>query len=202
MNQYRQLQEDELRCQLLQQQIQEKRRLLELCHPEDEDPIRIESPPRRQPQGRVRSEVVRPRERTIRIEDDLDEGPKDEYYRDRRERHRRSRRRLKTEELTSCDFHNCKQGKKETLQEYMKRIIKLQAKAPNVADLTVIEAATSGLRVRSCQDYLDRCKPNTVGELFDVMREYCKSDRGRRRRIEALNQVKEARTNQWSQPKP
>jgi hypothetical protein len=29
MNQYRKLQEDELRCQLLQQQIQEKRRLLE-----------------------------------------------------------------------------------------------------------------------------------------------------------------------------
>jgi hypothetical protein len=63
----------------------------------------------------------------------------------------------------------------------MQRIIKLWAKAPNVTDLTIIEAATSGLRVGSCQDYLDRCKPNIVGELFNVMQEYCKSDRGRRR---------------------
>ncbi|RLM98001.1 uncharacterized protein C2845_PM06G29040 [Panicum miliaceum] len=93
MNQYRQLQEVELRCQLLQQQIQDKRRLLELCHPEDEDPIQTGSPPRRQPQQRFRSEVVRPRERTICIEDDLDESSEDEYYRDRREYHRRSRKR-------------------------------------------------------------------------------------------------------------
>ncbi|RLM99378.1 hypothetical protein C2845_PM06G26730 [Panicum miliaceum] len=52
------------------------------------------------------------------------------------------------------------------------------------------------------QDYLDRCKPRTVGELFDVMQEYCKSDHGRRRRIEAMNQEKKARTNQWLQSKP
>jgi hypothetical protein len=108
---------------------------------------------------------------------------------------------LKMEELTSRDFHNCKQGERETLQEYMQRIIKLHAKALNVADLTIIEAATSGLRVGSCQDYLDRCKPNTVGELFDIMQEYCKSNRGRRRRIEAMNQEKKVRTNQWPQTK-
>jgi hypothetical protein len=82
MNRYRQLQKDELRCQLLQQQIQDKKRLLELCHLEDEDPIQKESPPRRQPQGRVRSEVVKPKERTIRIKGDLDEGSEDEYHRD------------------------------------------------------------------------------------------------------------------------
>jgi hypothetical protein len=41
-----------------------------------------------------------------------------------------------------------------------------------------------------------------VGELFEVMQEYCKSDHGRRRRIEAMNQEKKARTNQWSQSKP
>jgi hypothetical protein len=34
------------------------------------------------------------------------------------------------------------------------------------------------------------------------MQEYCKSDRGRRRRLEALKQEKKARTNQWSQLKP
>jgi hypothetical protein len=54
-------------------------------------------------------------------------------------------RQLKMEELTSCDFDNYKQGEKETLQEYMERIIKLRAKAPNVADLTIIEATIDGL---------------------------------------------------------
>jgi hypothetical protein len=53
-------------------------------------------------------------------------------------------------------------------------------KAPNVADLTIIKATTSGLQVGSSQDYLDRYKPSTMGELFDVMQEYCKLDRGRR----------------------
>ncbi|RLM65332.1 polyprotein [Panicum miliaceum] len=83
---------------------------------------------------------------------------------------------LKTEELTSCDFHNCKQGKKETLQEYMQRIIKMRSRAPNVADLTIIEAAIGGLHLGPCGEYLDICKPRTVRELFDIMQEYCKSD--------------------------
>jgi hypothetical protein len=109
---------------------------------------------------------------------------------------------LKTEELASCDFHNCKQGEKETLQEYMQRIIKMQAKAQNVADLTIIKAATNGLQIGPCQEYLERCKPHNVGELFDVMQEDCKSDRGRRRRVEELNQDKKAWTKQWSQLKP
>jgi hypothetical protein len=109
---------------------------------------------------------------------------------------------LKAEELTSGDFHDCKQGEKETLHEYMQRIIKMQAKALNVADLTVIEAATSGLRVGSCQDYLGRCKPSSMGELFDIMQEYCKLDHGRRSKIEVLKQEKKTRTNQWSQLKP
>jgi hypothetical protein len=83
---------------------------------------------------------------------------------------------LKQEELTSCDFHSCKQGEKETLPEYMQRIIKMRARAANVVDLTVIEATIGGLHVGSCVEYLDRCKPHTMKELFDVMQEYCKSD--------------------------
>ncbi|RLN39011.1 retrotransposon protein [Panicum miliaceum] len=105
------------------------------------------------------------------------------------------------EELTPCGFHNCKQGDKEPLQEYMQCIIKMRARAPKVADLSVIKATINGLRIGPCQDYLDSCKPRTVGELFDIMQEYCKSDRGRRR-IDAMNQEKKARTNQWSHPKP
>lgn len=93
---------------------------------------------------------------------------------------------LRPEELTSCDFHSCKKEEKEILQQYLHRFIKLRDKAPHVLDVTVIEAAIAGLWMGPCVEYLDRCKPRTVEELFDVMQEYCKSDQGRRRRIEAL----------------
>ncbi|RLM60780.1 polyprotein [Panicum miliaceum] len=71
-----------------------------------------------------------------------------------------------------------------------------------MADLTVIKETIDGLRIGPCGEYLDRCKPQTMGELFDIMQEYCKSDKRRRRRIEALNYEKKEGTNQWSQPKP
>ncbi|RLN12391.1 Zeon1 gag protein [Panicum miliaceum] len=108
-------------------------------------------------------------------------------------------RRLKPDELTSCDFHACKQGEKETLQEYMHRFVKLRAKVPQVPDVIVIDAVIAGQQMGPCGEYLDRRKPRTVEELFDVMQEYSKSDRGRRRRIEARNQEKKNKSNQWSQ---
>jgi hypothetical protein len=77
-------------------------------------------------------------------------------------------------------------------------MIKMRARAPNVADLTIIVATIRALHLGSCGEYLDRCKPCTVKELFDIMHEYCKSDRGRRRRLEALREEKKAKTNQWS----
>ena len=65
-----------------------------------------------------------------------------------------------------------------------------------------IKAAINGLRIGLCCEYLERCKPHSMGELFDVMQEYCKFDRGRRRKIEAMNLERKTRNNQWSQPKP
>jgi hypothetical protein len=59
---------------------------------EDEDSSAIESPHRREPEEHMHSEVVRPRERTIRIEDGPNKDSEEEYMR-RREHHRRSRRR-------------------------------------------------------------------------------------------------------------
>lgn len=109
---------------------------------------------------------------------------------------------LKPEELMSCDFHNCKQGEKETLHEYMQHFVKLCAKAPNVEEGNAIDVAIIGLRLGPCGEYLDKCKPWMVRKLFDIMQEYCKSNQGRRRRLEALNEEKKARTNQWSQLKP
>jgi hypothetical protein len=42
-------------------------------------------------------------------------------------------------------------------------------------------------------EYLDRCKPHTIGELFDIMQEYLKSNRGRRRTLKKLNQEKKSK---------
>ncbi|RLN36122.1 E3 ubiquitin-protein ligase UPL1-like [Panicum miliaceum] len=53
----RQLQEEELRCQLTHQQLREKRRLLErMTMPKQEDHEDLDSPPRRHPWERIRSE--------------------------------------------------------------------------------------------------------------------------------------------------
>jgi hypothetical protein len=92
MRQYQRLQEDEMRCQL-QQQTQEKRRLLEQAYcPEDEESPETESPQRRYPEEHMRYEVVRPMERTIHIQDDPNEDSEGEYRR-RKEHHMTSRRR-------------------------------------------------------------------------------------------------------------
>jgi hypothetical protein len=59
------------------------------------------------------------------------------------------------QELTSSDLHLIKQDK-EPLQEYIKRFTKARTKAPHVDKETVIDAATGGLKVGPCGEYLDR----------------------------------------------
>ena len=53
-----------------------------------------------------------------------------------------------------------------------------------------------------CGEYLERHKPRTVNMLFEIKQEYCKSDRGKRRRIEEMNEQKKARNNNRSHSKP
>jgi hypothetical protein len=49
---------------------------------------------------------------------------------------------------------------------------------------------------------LDRVKPKSLQELFEVMQEYCKSDKGRRRRLHRANAAKKQKQlGQWDQPK-
>jgi ribosomal protein L32E len=49
---------------------------------------------------------------------------------------------------------------------------------------------------------LDRVKPKSLQELFEVMQEYCKSDKGRRRRLDRANAAKKQKQQgQWDQPK-
>ena len=55
------------------------------------------------------------------------------------ERTSSSFRAVMTDEVTSCDFHNLKQGSL-TLQQYFECIIKLRARGPEVAEQSIINA--------------------------------------------------------------
>jgi hypothetical protein len=77
---------------------------------------------------------------------------------------------MQVEELDSNDLVNmCIQGDRESLQEYMHRVVKLTACAPGVSESSTIDAIVGGLRVGNCQDVLNRIKPKSLQELFEVM---------------------------------
>jgi hypothetical protein len=110
---------------------------------------------------------------------------------------------MQVEELDSNDIVNmCVQGDRESLQEYMHKVVKLTARAPGVSESSTIDAIVGGLRVGNCQNVLDRIKPKSLQELFEVMQEYWKSDKGHRRRMDNANAAKKQKQQgQWDQPK-
>ena len=85
----------------------------------------------------------------------------------------------KPDEINSCDFHNLKQGG-STLQEYLRRLVWLRARAPDVVEKTIINVAVSGLSLSPCGEYLERRKPKTIDRIFEILQEYCISDKGKR----------------------
>ena len=89
-----------------------------------------------------------------------------------------------------------------TLQEYLQNIMKLRARGPNVADQSIIDSVVNGINLGPCGEYLERRPPKIVSKLFEIMQEYCKSDRGKRRRIEEMNEQKKARNSDRSHSKP
>lgn len=57
------------------------------------------------------------------------------------------------------------------------------------------------------QDYLDRHKHRNITKLFEIIHDYAKSDRGRRRQIDATNTLKKQETQpgttrQWQHEQP
>ena len=89
-----------------------------------------------------------------------------------------------------------------TLQEYLECIMKLRARVPDVADQSIIDAVIHGINLGPCGEYLSRCKPKTVSKLFEIMQEYCISDRRKRQRLEGMNELKKARNSERSHLKP
>ena len=77
--------------------------------------------------------------------------------------------------------------------------MRLRARAPEVAERTIIDAAVAGMSLDPCREYLECRKPKTVDRLFEIMQEYCISDKGKRRRLEEMN---EKRAHNRDRPKP
>jgi len=65
-----------------------------------------------------------------------------------------------------------------------------------------IDAAIQGMNLGPCGEYLERRPPKIISKLFEITQEYCKSDRGKRRRIEEMNEQKKARNSDRSHSKP
>jgi hypothetical protein len=67
---------------------------------------------------------------------------------------------MEVEELDSNDLVNmCIHGDKESLDEYMHRVVKLTTRALGVYESSIIDAIVGGgLKVDTCQDVLDRIK--------------------------------------------
>ena len=70
----------------------------------------------------------------------------------------------------------------------MHRLVRLRARAPDVAEKTIIKAAIAGLSLGPCGEYLERRKPKILNRLFEIMQEYCILDKVKCRRIEEMNE--------------
>ena len=79
--------------------------------------------------------------------------------------------------------------------------MKLRARAPNVADQSIIDSVVK-INLGPCGEYISRRKPKTVTKLFGIMQEYCISDRAKRRRLEEKNEQKKSRSSERSHSKP
>jgi hypothetical protein len=104
---------------------------------------------------------------------------------------------MQVEELDSNDLVNmCVQGDRESLQEYMHRVVKLTARAPGVSENSIIDAIVGGLRLETAKmclmesnrslykNYLKSCKnianPTKAADegLTEPMWRRSKSNRG------------------------
>ena len=62
------------------------------------------------------------------------------------------------------------------MSEFLERFIQTKAQVPNALEETVIAAAVEGLAIGQCAAHFARNYPTSVKELFDVMRQYTRSD--------------------------
>jgi hypothetical protein len=81
-------------------------------------------------------------------------------------------------------------------------MVKLTERAPGVSESSTIDAIVGRLRVGNCQDMLNKIKLISLQEPFEVMQQYYKYDKGRRRRLDRVNTAKKQKQQgQWDSPK-
>ena len=81
-------------------------------------------------------------------------------------------------------------------------MIKLRAKGPDVTDQSIIDSVVNGISLGPCGEYLTRRRPKTVTKLFEIMQEYCISDRAKRQKLEEMNEKRKSRNSERSHLKP
>ena len=89
------------------------------------------------------------------------------------------------------DLFQCKQNQGEALKDYFQKFVQMKAKAPNVSEDVVIEAAIKGLPIGPFAAYLAREKPRTIEDLYSEFEKYYRSDNDLRKRLEEQKQSKQ-----------
>ena len=92
-----------------------------------------------------------------------------------------------SESLTSMDLFQYKQNQGEALKDYFQKFVQMKAKAPNVPEDVVIEAAIKDLRIGPFVAHLAREKPKTIEDLYSEFEKYCRSKNYLCRRLEDQN---------------
>jgi hypothetical protein len=87
---------------------------------------------------------------------------------------------------------NYSQQDNESLSKFLERFIQLKAQVPNVPEATVIAVAIEGLAIGQCAVHFTREPLTTLKELFEVMRQYARSDDYFKCRKATRNQLRQA----------
>jgi hypothetical protein len=77
---------------------------------------------------------------------------------------------------TTRDLLNCIQQDNKLLSQFLERFIQTKAQVPNAPEEIVIATAVEGLAIGQCVAHFARNYPTSVKELFEVMRQYARSD--------------------------
>ena len=81
-------------------------------------------------------------------------------------------------------------------------MIKLRARGPDITDQSIIDSVVKEISLGPCGEYLTRRRSKTVTKLFEIMQEYCVSDRAKRQKLEEMNEQRKSQNSERSHPKP
>ena len=89
-----------------------------------------------------------------------------------------------------------------TLQEYLQSLINLRARGSDLTDQSIIDSVVKGISLGPCGEYLTRRRPKTVTKSFEIIQEYCVSDRAKWQKLEEMNEQRKSQNNERSHQKP